>query len=70
METTYRRREELFIKNDFHWAAERIDLLIHCFFLLERTHFTCEKINSLMREKYENSKKKILTAIQKNLKKD
>ena len=56
--------EQLFLKNDPHWAAETVDLLIHCLLLLQRNHFKDQDINKLVGKRYKRFEEKILAALE------
>jgi len=52
--------EELFLKNDEHWKAEIIDLLIHCLLMLERNHCQQEEMKELLNIRFRKFEEKIL----------
>jgi len=55
--------KELFFKKDEHWAAETVDLLIHCLLLLNRNNYRIEKISELLNIRCKKFKEKILNQL-------
>lgn len=54
---------ELFFKNDEHWAAETLDLLIHGLLLLDRNNYQKEKIEELFNVRCRKFEEKILNRL-------
>jgi len=50
----------LISKGDKHWAAETLDVLIHCLLLLDRNNFQVEEINELFNIRCKRFEEKIL----------
>lgn len=51
--------KSLFLKQDNHWAAETVDLLIHCLLLLDRNGYSKERIDEIINLRCDKFRQKI-----------
>lgn len=57
--------KELYLKKDEHWAAETIDLLIHCLLLLDRNRYQRQRICELLNLRCRKFEEKISNQLRK-----
>jgi len=50
---------ELLTADDPHWRAETLDIIIHCYLMLERHGVSMEEIKKLQKERFGRFKEKI-----------
>jgi len=51
--------KRLFLTRDDHWAAETVDLFIHCLLLLDRNGYSKEKIDKIVNLRCDKFRQKI-----------